>query len=504
LTVIELDRDASAWQSLPDTDADATDVRANQLAYVIYTSGSTGQPKGVMNEHGGVVNRLQWMQEAYALSGGDAVLQKTPSSFDVSVWEFFQPLLSGATLVLAKPLGHQDPDYLVDLIESAGITVAHFVPSMLQVFIDRADAGRCKTLKQLFCSGEALPYSLQQQVFTALPGVELHNLYGPTEAAIEVTYWNCAEPSQRRAVPIGRPVTNTQMYVLDARGEPMPVGVAGELFIAGVQVARGYWNRPELTAERFVRDPFSADPQARMYKTGDLGRWLADGTIEYLGRNDFQVKIRGFRIELGEIEARLVACAGVREAVVIAREDVEGDKRLVAYAVMEPGVELSVAALRESLSKDLAEYMIPSAFVALESLPLTPNGKLDRKALPAPDQGAVLSRAYEAPQGEIEAAIAEIWQDLLSIERVGRNDHFFELGGHSLLAVQVASRLRQRLDVDIPLSDLFKSPQLTALARTVLVASVERYSQEDVALHSDEFDGLSEEELRALLEEEDG
>ncbi|UJB20528.1 MULTISPECIES: non-ribosomal peptide synthetase [Lysobacter] len=502
---IALDADALLGeQNEHDPEPEALGLTPRHLAYVIYTSGSTGQPKGVMNEHHAVMNRLDWGVRQFPWNASDRVLQKTPFGFDVSVWEFFQPLLSGATLVLAKPLGHQDPDYLVDLIESAGITVAHFVPSMLQVFVDRVDAGRCKGLKQLFCSGEALPYSLQQQVFVALPGVELHNLYGPTEAAIEVTYWNCAEPSQRRAVPIGRPVANTQMYVLDARGEPVPVGVAGELFIAGVQVARGYWNRPELTAERFVRDPFSADPQARMYKTGDLGRWLADGTIEYLGRNDFQVKIRGFRIELGEIEARLVACDGVREAVVIAREDVEGDKRLVAYAVMEPGVELSVAALRESLSKDLAEYMVPSAFVALEALPLTPNGKLDRKALPAPDQAAVLSREYEAPQGEIETAIAEIWQDLLGIERVGRHDHFFELGGHSLLAVQVASRLRQQLDVDIPLADLFKSPQLIALARTVLVASVERYSQEDVAMHSDELDGLSEEELRALLEEEDG
>ncbi|MBT2748500.1 amino acid adenylation domain-containing protein, partial [Lysobacter sp. ISL-42] len=471
---IALDADPSlVEQNEHDPEPESLGLTPRHLAYVIYTSGSTGQPKGVMNEHHAVMNRLDWGVRQFPWSASDRVLQKTPFGFDVSVWEFFQPLLSGATLVLAKPLGHQDPDYLVDLIESADITVAHFVPSMLQVFVDRADAGRCKGLKQLFCSGEALPYSLQQQVFAALPGVELHNLYGPTEAAIEVTYWNCAEPSQRRAVPIGRPVANTQMYVLDARGEPVPVGVAGELFIAGVQVARGYWNRPELTAERFVRDPFSADPKARMYKTGDLGRWLADGTIEYLGRNDFQVKIRGFRIELGEIEARLVACDGVREAVVIAREDIEGDKRLVAYAVMEPGVELSVATLREVLSKDLAEYMVPSAFVALEALPLTPNGKLDRKALPAPDQAAVLSREYAAPQGEIETAIADIWQDLLGIERVGRHDHFFELGGHSLLAVQVASRLRQSLGLEIPLRDLFSRPTPAALAASVQDAQSE-------------------------------
>ncbi|MGO4777066.1 AMP-binding protein, partial [Lysobacter sp. 2RAB21] len=265
------------------------------------------------------------------MTESDRVLQKTPFGFDVSVWEFFLPLLAGARLVMARPLGHQEPDYLASIIDSAGITVVHFVPSMLQVFLEQISPAECGGLRQVLCSGEALPYALQQRCLQKLPSASLHNLYGPTEAAVDVTYWRCDPQQHTGRVPIGRPIANTRMYVLDAQGEPAPAGVAGELFIGGVQVGRGYLNRPELTAERFVRDPFSADPQARMYKTGDLGRWLADGTIEYLGRNDFQVKIRGFRIELGEIEAKLAACEGVRDAVVIAREDTPGDKRLVAY-----------------------------------------------------------------------------------------------------------------------------------------------------------------------------
>jgi amino acid adenylation domain-containing protein len=450
-----------AGEGQPDSNPQVALHGAN-LAYVIYTSGSTGQPKGVMNEHAPVANRLHWMQQQFALDGHDCVLQKTPFGFDVSVWEFFWPMLAGARLVLARPEGHKAPDYLRSLIDAAGVSTLHFVPSMLQVFVDAAGDWQGASLRQVFCSGEALPAQLRARFLKRFPQVALHNLYGPTEAAVDVTWFDCASAAWPQIVPIGRPIANTSMYVLDAHGEPVPVGVAGELHIGGVQVARGYLNRPELTAERFVRDPFSSAAGARLYKTGDLGRWLPDGNIEYLGRNDFQVKIRGFRIELGEIEARLVACAGVREAVVLAREDQPGDKRLVAYLLADGDIDQ--AALRAALQAELPEHMVPAAFVALPSFPLSPNGKLDRKALPAPDAAAVTRREYEAPQGELETALAALWSELLGVERVGRHDHFFELGGHSLLAVQMLGRVQHAMGIEASLRNLFGQPQLAAFA----------------------------------------
>jgi amino acid adenylation domain-containing protein len=305
------------------------------LAYMIYTSGSTGRPKGAMNTHRGICNRLLWMQNQYGLTEADKVLQKTPFSFDVSVWEFFWPLLVGARLVVAEPGGHRDATYLVKLIREQGITVMHFVPSMLRAFVQEPGVERCQSLRHVICSGEALPYDLQEQFFSLLPS-QLHNLYGPTEAAVDVTHWTCRRHDERKLVPIGRPVWNTQIYILDRYLQPVPMGVPGELHIGGVQVGRGYHKRPELTAEKFIPDPFSGEREARLYKTGDLCRWLPDGVVEYLGRMDFQVKIRGFRIELGEIEDALRQHPAVREAVVIAREDTLGDKRLVAYVVPDP------------------------------------------------------------------------------------------------------------------------------------------------------------------------
>jgi acyl carrier protein len=279
----------------------------------------------------------------------------------------------------------------------------------------------------------------------------------------------------------------------------VPVGVAGEIFIGGVGVARGYLNRAELTAQRFVADPFSREANARMYRSGDLARWLPDGNLEYLGRNDFQVKVRGFRIELGEIEAKLVACEHVREAVVIAREDVAGDKRLVAYVVAHAGQEVTASVLREQLLAELPEYMVPSAFVSLAGLPLTPNGKLDRRSLPAPDQAAVASRAYEAPVGEVEEAIAQIWQELLGLERVGRHDHFFELGGHSLLVMQLVTRVRERFNVDLPLRMLFEQPRFSTLAECIVSERLKQFTVSDLSEVEDELNHLSEEELLALL-----
>ncbi len=470
----------SSLSTQPDHDPDphALGLRPDHLAYVIYTSGSTGQPKGAMNQHDGVVNRLLWAQQQFALDANDRVLQKTPYAFDVSVWEFFLPLLAGAQLVLSRPGGHQSPAYLRQLIADTGITVAHFVPSMLQVFLDQGDLSGCARMRHVLCSGEALPPALQNRFLQKLPGVALHNLYGPTEAAVDVTWWPCTEPGA--VVPIGYPIANTRLYVLDARMQPVPIGVAGELYIGGVQVGRGYLHRPVLTEERFVANPFGS---GRLYKTGDLGRWRADGAIEYLGRNDFQVKLRGFRIELGEIEARLLEHPAIREAVVIAREETSGDKRLVAYVVQNQqdqsedarrddnrATNRLLADLRARLSGQLPDYMLPSAFVVLDALPLTPSGKLDRRALPAPDRDAVVTRQYEAPQGETEHAIAAIWSGLLGVSPIGRHDHFFELGGHSLLATQVAAKLRASLSVDVPLKALFEYSTLATLAAHIQVA----------------------------------
>jgi amino acid adenylation domain-containing protein len=435
------------------------------LAYVIFTSGSTGRPKGAMNEHRGICNRLLWMQEQYGLCADDRILQKTPFSFDVSVWEFFWPLLAGARLVIARPEGHRDSAYLVELIGQSRITTLHFVPSMLRVFLEQEGVEACSSLKRVICSGEALPHELQERFFARLPEAELHNLYGPTEAAVDVTYWACRRGDERLTVPIGRPVANTQMYVLDARMEPVPVGVAGELYIGGVQVGRGYVRRDDLTAERFVPDPFSRMPGARLYKTGDLARYLPDGAIEYLGRVDFQVKIRGQRIELGEIEATLDQHAGVAQSVVMMREDNPGDQRLVAYVVPRQAT-LSAAELKEHLSKQLPPYMVPSAFVLLDELPLTSSGKVNRKGLPAPEHSGIQQANYVAPRTPTEEILASIWAQVLGLERVGIHDNFFELGGHSLLAVSVIEGMR-RAGLHVDVRTLFVTPTVAALAAAV-------------------------------------
>ncbi|HEU4559961.1 MAG TPA: amino acid adenylation domain-containing protein, partial [Longimicrobium sp.] len=463
---VRLDAD---WPSI-EQESDAAPeagVGLDHLAYVIYTSGSTGQPKGAENAHRGIRNRLLWMQEAFGLNGTDAVLQKTPFSFDVSVWEFFWPLMTGARLVVAKPEGHREPAYLAGLIGQQGVTTVHFVPSMLQVFLEEPDLSACASLRRVVCSGEALPAELAARFFTRL-GAELHNLYGPTEAAVDVTWWACARDDDRRSIPIGRPIANTRVHLLDARLNPVPVGVAGELYIAGVQVGRGYLERRGLTAERFLPDPFSATPGVRMYRTGDLARWLADGSVDYLGRADHQVKIRGFRIELGEIEAALRQASGVTDCAVVAREDAAGDRRLVAYVVGDA----EAAALREHLLRELPEHMVPAAYVSLEQLPLTPNGKLDRKALPAPEGDAYARRGYEAPLGEVEQALAGIWGEVLGLERVGRWDHFFELGGHSLMATALIERMR-RVGLYTDVRSLFTTPVLAELALSVGRASLE-------------------------------
>jgi amino acid adenylation domain-containing protein len=444
-----------------------TEMNPENLAYVIYTSGSTGRPKGAMNSHRGLVNRLLWMQDVYQLTASDRVLQKTPFSFDVSVWEIFWPLITGVRLVMTQTGGHQDSAYLVNLIIQQQITTLHFVPSMLQVFLEEKELEKCASLRQVICSGEILFFDLQERFFARLGNCELHNLYGPTEAAIDVTFYQCQRGSRQKIVPIGCPITNTQIYILDSNLQPVPLGMKGELHIGGVQLARGYLNCPDLTAEKFIPNPFNNEPNAKLYKTGDLVRYLSDGNIEFLGRLDNQVKIRGFRIELGEIEAVLGQHPALRECVVIAQGDDVESKRLVAYVVKSQET-INISELRHFLKQKLPDYMIPLAFVVLEAIPLTPNGKIDRKALPIPDSSYFsLEASFVAPRTSIEEVLAAIWSNLLGLEQVGIHDNFFELGGHSLLATQVISRLRETFSVELPVRCLFEAPTIAELGESI-------------------------------------
>ncbi|MCX4695322.1 non-ribosomal peptide synthetase [Streptomyces sp. NBC_01408] len=438
------------------------------VAYVIYTSGSTGTPKGVMVEHHSVVNRLAWMQSRYPIGADDVLLQKTPVSFDVSVWELFWWAVEGASLALLAPGGERDPRTLLATIAARGVTTAHFVPSMLGPFLDlledhpvlRADAA---SLRQVFCSGEALsPARVEQfhRVFAG-DGPRLVNLYGPTEATVDVSYHDCApvpgEPVRR--VPIGRPVDNTRLYVLDAHGEPQPVGLPGELCIGGVQVARGYFERPELTAEKFTDDPFV--PGGRMYRTGDLARRLADGSLEYLGRIDGQVKIRGNRVELGEVAGALAAVPGVRDALAVDWHSATRGTHLAAYYVADD--ELDPLQLRAELARTLPEFMLPAYFVRIAAVPLTPNGKADRRALPEPAAPDTPATAYTAPRTAVEEALAQVWAEVLDVPRVGVHDDYFALGGDSILMLRVLVRAQKR-GLTFDLSDLMRRPTVAALA----------------------------------------
>ncbi|HET7461132.1 MAG TPA: non-ribosomal peptide synthetase, partial [Longimicrobium sp.] len=380
-------------------------------------------------------------------------------------------------VVLSPPQAHHDPAGLVETIRRSGVRAAFFVPSMLQLLVE---GGRLDEsgLRRVMCGGEALPPALARRLEELLSGIEIYNMFGPSEASQAVTGRVMVRDGDA-TVPLGRPVANTRIYILDRFGAPSPVGVPGELYVGGVQMARGYLGRPGLTAERFLPDPWSGEAGARVYRTGDLGRWRADGTIEYLGRMDFQVKVRGFRIEPAEIEARLAEHPGVRAAVVLAREDAPGEKRLVAYVVGDEAAGAEV--LRAHLGETLPEYMLPAAFVRLDALPLTPNGKLDRAALPAPEGDAFAARGYEPPSTQTEQALAEIWAEVLGVERVGRRDHFFELGGHSLLAVRVISRVRQALDVEVALGVLFTRPVLTEFAQEIVDSQLARVDPDEMA-----------------------
>ena len=463
------------WLAGYDSDNLPNLACAQHLAYVIYTSGSTGRPKGAGNSHGALYNRLAWMQQAYGLSAADRVLQKTPFSFDVSVWEFFWPLMHGATLVVAAPGVHRDPQQLAALIVEQAITTLHFVPSMLQAFISVDQARQCSSLRRIVCSGEALPIELQRQTLRSLPKAALYNLYGPTEAAIDVTHWTCVEEG-RDSVPIGRPIANLRTYILSPELQALPCGAIGELYLAGSGLARGYHARPGLTAERFVVDPFGTGE--RLYRTGDLARYRADGAIEYCGRIDHQVKIRGLRIELGEIEARLHEHPQVQEAVVLAL-----DNQLVAYLVptdaqLAHDVQAQGPwrdALKARLLQSLPDYMVPTHLMVIERMPLSPNGKLERKLLPAPGV-SVSQRVFEAPRSDHERQLAAIWQQVLGVEQVGRQDNFFELGGDSIISIQVVSRAR-RAGLRLQPRDLFQQPTLQALAAVASQQAVPQIAQ---------------------------
>ncbi|MFD7665830.1 non-ribosomal peptide synthase/polyketide synthase [Streptomyces sp. NPDC059788] len=428
-------------------------------AYVIYTSGSTGRPKGVVVPHRGVVNRLLWMQDTYGLTAADRVLQKTPAGFDVSVWEFFWPLLTGAVLVVARPEGHKDPAYLAEVIRRERITTAHFVPSMLQAFLAEPAAAGCTSLVRVVCSGEALSGEVRAR-FARTLDASLHNLYGPTEASVDVTSWACGD-EHTGTVPIGRPVWNTRTYVLDAALNPAAPGVPGELYLAGVQLAHGYLHRAGLTAERFVACPFGA-PGTRMYRTGDLARWHADGHLEFLGRADDQVKIRGQRVEPGEIEAVLAAHPDVAQTAVVVREDRPGDQRLVAYLVPAAGTGLDGAAVRAHAARELPDHMVPSAVMVLDALPVTANGKLDRKALPAPGHAA--GGGGRAPRDPREELLCGLFAEVLGVPRAGVDDSFFDLGGHSLLVTRLVSRIRSVLGAELTIRQVFEAPTVAALA----------------------------------------
>ena len=443
------------------------------LAYMIYTSGSTGRPKGAMNGHRGILNRIRWMAEACGIGPGDRFLQKTPFSFDVSVWEFFAPLSVGACLVMARPGGHRDPEYLTSTIVDEGITTVHFVPSMLRAFLEgRPDPATFASVVRVVTSGEALTPDLAGALFERFGELPLINLYGPTETAIEVTGWTVRHADLDRPVPIGRPLANLAMRVLDHRGNAVPVGVSGELMIGGVAVGRGYHGRPSLTAERFIPDAASGEPGARVYRTGDLVRYRTDGAIDFLGRLDFQVKVRGFRIELGEIEAALGHLASVREAVVGVR-DVAGDQRLIAYVVPADGEELDSASLREALLRSLPEYMVPSSVVALDAMPLNPAGKADRKALARLTPEVAVRRGERlAPRNTLEEEVHGIWAEVLAQDgsTFGVDDSFFDLGGHSLLMTRVAARVREVCGVELPLRRVFEVSTVAELALEIEAA----------------------------------
>ncbi|HEV8168895.1 MAG TPA: amino acid adenylation domain-containing protein, partial [Pyrinomonadaceae bacterium] len=453
-------------------------VTTDNAAYVIYTSGSTGKPKGVVISHRAICNHMLWIQSVYPTTETDKFLQRTPFSFDASIWEMFAPLIAGAQLVLARPEDNKDMFELVQTMLRHEVTTLQVVPSMLRVLLDEPALSGCSSLRRVFSGGEGLAGEVQEHFFTRLDA-DLYNLYGPTEAAINATSWTCHRGGNAQLVPIGHPIDNTQIYLLDAHLMPVPIGVTGALHIGGDGLARGYLRRPDLTAERFIPDPFSSQPGARMYRTGDLARFGPEGRIEFVGRSDSQVKIRGFRIELGEIEALLATYPAVKTSAVTVHEYTAGDKRLAAYFVLNQGWTATATELRRFLSANLPEYMVPTYFVKLDQLPSMSNGKVDRRALPAPDgHRPELEKGFVEPLTAIEKQLARIWSQVLGVKAVGVHDNFFDLGGDSILAIRVTAKANQT-GLQLTPRQLFQNQTIAQLAAVAGTTETVRMSETD-------------------------
>lgn len=472
----------------------------NHLAYMFYTSGSTGRPKGAMNTHAAIRNRVQWLQQTFQMSQNDKLLQKSPYSFDVSVWEFFWPHLCGACLVMAKPKGHLDTSYLWEIIKLECITFVQFVPTMLQTFLSDEQAHDIPFLKHVFLCGEPLSAALNERFYNTM-SAQLHNLYGPTEAAVFITNWTSDRNLDRSVIPIGKAIPENAMYVLNEHYEQVALGEIGELFISGIGLARGYYNRPDLTAERFVPDPFSKEPGARMYHTGDLGRWLNDGNLECLGRNDDQVKVRGYRIELGEISNMLEQHPAVHQVVTIVREDQPGDQRIVAYFLPNHTISPSISELRNHLQQQLPDYMVPSYFVEMEVFPLTPSGKTDRKLLPSPSVSRqMIGQEYVRPETYIQKELALIWSGFFSYDQIGLDDDFIDLGGHSLVATQILVRCEHHFGVKVSLKDMLtKGTTIRTLSAIIEAKLLAETDDSEIEALLSEMEHLSEAEIEALL-----
>jgi amino acid adenylation domain-containing protein len=480
-------------QNISNLDAGAT---ADNLAYVIYTSGSTGKPKAVQVLHHAVINLLSHASEALDLTGQDNLLLLANICFDISALELFMPLIMGGRVVVANAQVTIDGAQIKQLVAKSGVTVLHATPATWRLIL-KADWNGAANLK-LLSGGEALQSNLAEQLMAM--GSSVWNLYGPTETTIYSSAAKLCSDSNDGRISIGRSIVNTQIYILDDYLSLVPIGISGHLHIGGAGVARGYLKRPDLTAEKFIPDPFAKKPGARLYRTGDLARYLPSGNIEFLGRLDHQVKIRGFRIELGEVESALNQHPSIRESIVLARERVPGDKNLVAYVVAKQGAAPTTSDLRSFVKQKLPEWMVPSVFVLLDALPITPNGKVDRKSLPtAGPQRPELTQRYAEPRTPVEELLAEIWAEILKLESVGIHDNFFELGGHSLLAMQIVSRLRERLRIDLPLRALFEAPTVVELAARIEQRESPTDALEEVARYLAEVEALSEEEIERQL-----
>jgi amino acid adenylation domain-containing protein len=492
--VIALDGERSAIDE-ESRDNLPGDVLPENLAYIIYTSGSTGLPKGVMATHRGVCNYLKWRSEYFPLKPSDRLLQRSSFSFDDSVWEFFEPLAAGATIVMADPKVDRDISYLLWLIERHKITAACFVPSMLEALLDHHDVGKCEPLRRVTTGAEPLSAGIRERFLSRLPA-DLYNGYGPTETTIGATFWKCEPGKDAPVVPIGRPIANTKVYILDTDGEPVPIGVPGELFVGGPGLTRGYCNRPDLTALSFLPNPFSQVPGERFYRTGDRARYLPDGNIEFLGRCDHQVKIRGFRIELGEVESALAEYCDINEAATVVIEFAPYDKRLVAYVAPKRESSFNPEAVRAFLHKRIPSYMIPAAIVAVEHLPRTAAGKIDRQRLAAIDPSVYLSEfAGVPPRTELEKALARLWAEVLGMPRIGILDNFFSLGGHSLLAGRLISRVRSELGIELTLRAVFENPTVEQMAQFVS----QQHTGNRFLEALDDLESLGEDEAEQML-----